>query len=319
MKDTIFNGILITLFIIIMFGPTLKMICSEPRNFSSIEKRFLAQFPSPPERLNQFSDYFSKIDAYINDHFGYRDFLIYRYQRELRKMFNIIGNDIPVYKGLNNWLYYTQSNMFLDFTGHDILSDRELITWVDSYEKKVAWLKNQGIEYLFIVPPNKQSIYPEFVSDNWETIRGASRLAQLRKAYAWIDKKELLNFSAILSEKKKDHALYYKSDTHWTAYGAYQAYLAIADKIEQKFPDVSFRKKFAIATHKKRYCEKNSEKCGDLTNMLLDHAPFEESFSAFFPFKRYAKKTNQGYFQKRHFFRRNPVCISHVRDTGEGW
>ena len=122
--------------------------------------------------------------------------------------------------------------MLKDFAGKNKLSPNDLEKWVDSYNSKEKWLNEQGIQYLLIVPPNKQSVYPEFVSKNWKEIKGSSRLDQLRTHHPEINSSALLNLSSILISKKSQEPLYLQSDTHWTSYGAYLAYLAIAQKIE---------------------------------------------------------------------------------------
>ena len=45
----------------------------------SRENRNLAQWPRSPEGLNDFRDYPRQLDAYLEDHFGLRDFLVDTY------------------------------------------------------------------------------------------------------------------------------------------------------------------------------------------------------------------------------------------------
>ena len=280
----VYNVLLICLFIGLISAPAIKMLSSERSLFSFSEKRPLASFPLFPESLSQADLFFSELGTYLNDHFGFRDLFIYRYQREVRKRFGLAGSDSNSYQGLDNWFYFGHTEMLLDFAGKRHLSDAQMKRWVNKYKAKKQWLEQQGIEYLLVVTPDKESIYPEFVMDSWQELQGKSKLRQLLEAYPEIGDTELLDLATSLKEQKEE-PLFYKSDTHWTPVGAYAAYLLIAEKIEQKFPSTSFRKDFTFSKLLTRQCSSEEDQCGDLTRMLLDFDPFEESFRTLSKFK----------------------------------
>lgn len=281
----LYNLLLICLFIGLLSAPAIKMLSSEKSLFSFTEKRPLASFPPYPESLSQTDIFFSELGTYLNDHFGFRDFFIHRYQRELRKRFGTAGIESNLYQGLDNWFYFGHTEMLLDFAGKKYLSDAEMKRWVNKYKVKKRWLEQQGIQYLLIVSPNKESVYPEFVMDSWQEFRGKSKLRQLLEAYPEVGDSELLDLATPLKQQKHE-PVFYKSDTHWTPAGAYAAYLLIAEKIEQKFPSVSFKKNFTFSDLQTRRCGPGENRCGDLTRMLLDFEPFEESFRKLSQFKR---------------------------------
>ena len=268
---------LIVLFLAIITIPALKMTVSKKSHYSFTEKRPLSTYPAFPESLMNIDDYFSLVGTYLEDHFGFRDFLIYRYQREVRKRFNITAEVTNTHQGREDWYFLGQSELLLDFAGKRPVSEIRIESWKEKYEAKRQWLADRGIEYLLVIPPNKQSVYPEFMMDSWHEFRGTSRLQQLQAAYPAINNRELLDLATPLM-KQKHESLYYQSDTHWTEYGAYQAYLLIADKIEQLFPSIEFRKDFTFTAEKNRSCAVSENQCGDLTKMLLDFQPFTESF-----------------------------------------
>jgi len=274
---TIYNFLLICLFIGLLSAPAIKMFGSDKSLFSFSEKRPLASFPPYPQSLFQADLFFSELGIYLDDHFGYRDFFIYRYQRELRKRFGLAGNDSNLYQGLANWFYFGHTEMLLDFAGRQRLSDTEMKRWMNRYNRKKLWLAEQGIQYLLVIPPDKESVYPEFVMESWQELSGKSKLQQLMAAYPELAEKELVDLATPL-KKQKNEPVFFKSDTHWTPVGAYTAYLLIADKIEQKFPAVSFKKDFTFSDLSVRRCTPRENRCGDLTRMLLDFEPFEETF-----------------------------------------
>lgn len=278
--DNIFERIKIGLFIVIIFAPCLYMVCGQKAVFSYTEKRKLATFPPLPVSFAKLQGYFSGIDTYLNDHFGFREWMVYRYQREVRKRFADVEIHSKVMQGTDNWYFFTGHRMLEDFTGKNLRTDDDLSEWLEVYRAKKNWLEQQGIQYLLIVPPNKLSIYGEFVGEPWLAQRGETRFSQLKRTMQENDNSTFLDLTPILSSKAREEYVFFKSDTHWTPYGAYLGYLAIAEKIESLFPGSRFKKDFTVSNTRSRTCDKKENNCGDLTTMLLDHDTFTESYRA---------------------------------------
>lgn len=273
----VFHWLLLGVFFFAIFAPATQMILGDSNTYSFTEKRLLASFPKTPKTLSQTPEFTSSLDSYFDDHFGFREWFVFRYQRESRKHFNTIEK-AQVIVGLNDWYYFTGSNILQDYSGKDPLSDEELSSWVKSYRDKKKWLKSKDIHYLFVAPPNKHTIYPEFVMEDWYRVQGKTRLQQLREVLTKNDKDTFIDLAPVLTAKKDDDILFYKSDTHWTDYGAYLGYQTLVQKLETIFPKSSFKKDFTFTNAVTRTCDKKVRSCGDLTRMLLDFKPFEESF-----------------------------------------
>lgn len=244
----VFQRILIVMFFIIIFTPCVPMILGEKTLISVVEKRALAEFPSVPESYSQVQHFFPEMEQYLNDHFGFREWMIYRYQREVRKRFDQASNVTEVIKGVDNWSFFTGNDMLEDFTGRNLLSDGDLNEWVQSYREKKKWLEDKGIRYLFVVAPNKMSIYSKYVGAPWVDNQGMGRLTQIiKKQLSDTDNSTLLDLTPFLRKMNHLDTLYFKSDTHWTSYGAFLAYQAIADKIESILPDTRFKRDFSMS------------------------------------------------------------------------
>jgi hypothetical protein len=138
-------------------------------------------------------------------------------------------------------LFFTFSNLIDDFVGADPFTQEELEIWRSNLEHKRDWLAKHGIRYLFVVAPNKQTIYPEYLPDYLQKERGQSRLQQLMAYLKTHSDVSILDLSATLTEEKKRHRVYYMTDTHWNDNGAYTAYRAIMDRVGQWFPTVSLK------------------------------------------------------------------------------
>ncbi len=278
MLHIIFQRVNIALFFLVIFSPCLVMLLGQKTVFSYTEKRSLATFPSPPANVPQVRQFFSDVDSYLDDHFGFREWMVYRYQREIRKRFADVGTLTKVMKGADNWYFFTGDGMLEDFTGRDLLSKNELSKWMEDFRAKRQWLENQSIRYLFIVPPNKITIYGELLGEPWVSKKGRTRLSQIKNALEKSDYASFLDVSPSLILQKDNESLFFKSDTHWTDYGAYLGYLSIADKIDSMFEGSRFKRGFTFSKTLTRRCDKGESNCGDLTNMVLDFEPFEESF-----------------------------------------
>jgi alginate O-acetyltransferase complex protein AlgJ len=297
--NIIFQKINITIFFVVIFSPCLWMICDQKTVFSFTEKRQLASFPPIPGSFFQAQKFFSDMDNYLNDHFGFREWMVYRYQREIRKRFSDVERLTKVLKGIDNWYFYTGDSLLnsilKDFTGKRLLSDNELREWVEAYRVKQSWLEKQGIQYLFIVPPNKMTVHGEFLGEPWIGQKGRTRFSQIKSILQESDKSTLLDLSPTLITKRHDESLYFKSDTHWTQYGAYLGYLAIAEKMESLFTSSRFKRDFTFSKTITRTCEKKKNNCGDLSNMILDYDSFDESFKVVDEFSSCAASQNFDY------------------------
>lgn len=273
-----FNIITIAVFFSIIFAPCTWMIYGPETVFSYTEKRQLAVFPQFPDNLSGIRKFFSDTDSYLNDHFGFREWMVYRYQREVKKRFDDVERITKVMKGLNNWYFFTGDSMLKDFAGRHLRRDSKLNEWLAAYRAKQRWIEKQGIRYLLITPPNKMTVYGELLGDPWISQRGLTRLSQLKNSMQESDKSTFLDLSPSLIGNAEGENLYFKSDTHWTQYGAYIGYLAIAERLESLFPSTRFKRDFTFSKTMTRTCEKEKNNCGDLTTMVLDYDRFQESF-----------------------------------------
>jgi hypothetical protein len=146
--------------------------------------------------------------------------------------------------GKDGWYFYTGDNLQEDFMGLLPLKEQQLKTWKIDFVHKRDWLAARGIHYLFVVVPNKQSIYPEYLPDFVQKAKGETRLEQLIN-YLKKDKDvHILDLTPVLRNAKHTGRLYGKTDTHWNFYGAFLGYQAIMRQISRWFPKEHFRNTF---------------------------------------------------------------------------
>jgi hypothetical protein len=227
------------LFLAALFGPLLLWGVQKEQYYSETEKRELRPFPSLADQ-DSIRGLFQAFDGYFQDHFGLREWLIHRYQRETSKRFGLSGTPLVV-DGSQGWLFYAGDGILEDLKGRTLLDPGEEERFGRILERKKNWLNGRGIRYIFMVAPNKQSIYPEFLPRHYRQARGKTRLDHLLgsgKADGLLDVREEL------LDNKKNVRLYDKSDTHWNYHGALVAYQALMKRVEQLFPGFRPRQDF---------------------------------------------------------------------------
>jgi hypothetical protein len=241
---TIANILLIVLFCIFLCSSALVMISSDKSVSSDDEKRRLATLPPIPQSVGQLRGFFKGLDDYFNDHFGFREHYIHRYHRELQKRFNISAVHERVIQGLDGWFFYNRFNQLEDFFGMNPLPGSLLDAWFADLRQRQKWVESQGIYYLYMPIPNKQSIYPEQVMDGGKIKKGTSRFEQFLEKIDYMLPEFMVDLFSLLDPEQHERRLYYKTDTHWTQYGGYLAYLELMQKIKKRFPNQEFRTEF---------------------------------------------------------------------------
>lgn len=191
------------------------------------EDRSIASLPSVPHSIPALYHYFSELSRFLDDHFGLRAQAI-----DLRGKLGFWWLDDPlsseVFAGRDHWLFMAGDREFADVLHSDPLSQAALRQWREGIEARRSWLAARGIRYLFVLAPDKRSIYPEMLPP----VRprpGPTRREQLDQAMA--GQEAFLDLTDALRAHKSDGQLYYKWDTHWNWLGTYYGYGAVAQRL----------------------------------------------------------------------------------------
>ena len=236
--------------------------------WSEAEKRSLALFPPLPSTPGEITIFFKAVDEYLNDHFGFRDFYISRYNRELDKWFHIASASSKVIKGLDGWYFLNNFNLLQDFLGLVPLTKEQLQAWLARQQEKQTWLQQRGIRYLYMAVPNKQTIYPQFLMEEALSKKGTTRFEQLRMIAGDHLPDYMIDLHQVLRPELFEKPLYYKNDSHWNQFGAYVAFRAIMQRISAWFPQQDFVTEFPFGPDVTGIGG-NIGLGGDLTMMLM--------------------------------------------------
>ena len=236
--------IIIFIFLLSIYLPFIGSFFQKDETRSSVENRNFAKLPSFPQSLTSIGHYPERFNAYYSDNFGFRDILTQAYFKITDKHVSKTPFDDVTF-GKNDWLflgsikpgYDRYDDPIGDAINRNLFTQKELVNFAQSIMKINSWLKDRGIEYLYIIAPNKHTIYFEYLPEYISKIGLESSTDQLVNYLLEHTDVNVLDLRQPLIEEKKKHQVYFKTDTHWNHYGANVAQYEILKKISNFFPN----------------------------------------------------------------------------------
>ncbi|CAM2058872.1 alginate O-acetyltransferase complex protein AlgJ [Desulfovibrionales bacterium] len=220
------QALVVLLFLVMLVFPFLG-----PRlginELSSSEKRTLAALPAWPADFKSLISWPQTFENYYNDNFGLRTNYIIGHNYLKAKLLGISPSKKVIF-GRNGW-------MFLDASVHSwragtLFTSFEMELWKLKIEAKRDWLAAKKITYLFVVAPNKSTIYSEYLPQAQTRIHVQSRCEQLKAYLKTHSDVPFLDLAEPLIAAKPQK-LYYLTNTHWNDTGCYVAYRAIMEAL----------------------------------------------------------------------------------------
>ncbi|MDB6124804.1 MAG: hypothetical protein JWQ71_3797 [Pedosphaera sp.] len=253
--------VLIIGFIGLLWIPTLDSFFDLDQAPVPNENRAPAKYPSFNSSLDGIRNYFSGLESYFNDHFGFRKQLIRWNHRWKHTFFNQSSPSVVI-TGRDGWLYYSGERMIENYRGMSKFEPKELQEWKSLLESRRDWLAKRGIRYLFVIPPNKDSIYPEYLPDWITKVHPATKLDQFVAYMKTNSTVEVLDLRPVLLDAKTNCPVYLVTDTHWNFYGGFVAHQELIRTLSRQMPGL---KPLSIDLFEKKL---HDEKGGDLTRLL---------------------------------------------------
>jgi hypothetical protein len=193
------------------------------------------EFSLDPVALYKFP---AAYESYFKDTFGLRDVLLRWHTRQSLELFDT-SPTTQVLLGKDGWYFYTGNDSVRALRGLIPFSEDELESWKTGLEARRDWLRAQGIDYLFVIAPNKETVYPDYLPDSLTQI-GPTRFDQLADYMKRNSDLEFLDmraaFAAARPEDKPSSHLYLEEGTHWNARGVLVAYREILDRLARFDP-----------------------------------------------------------------------------------
>ena len=216
--------------IVILF--TVIDIINSPKEFSELENRNLSQIPILSLESYIDTSFSSDYEKYINDQFFLRDKWIDLKSRIEYLLGKRENNDIIF--GKDNYLF----KKFTTFNDEMLKNNlNSIITFTNNYNKEVD----------FFIIPNSYAIYDELTPRYLPLVDQLSLINSIN-SYLSLKSNDHINTINVAEEllKNKDDYIYYKTDHHWTSYGAYLAYLTYMDYLGLEIVDINNLEKITI-------------------------------------------------------------------------
>ena len=147
-----------------------------------------------------------------------------------------------VMAGKEHWLFLAQDgtarNVIEDARSLDGLPEESLSLLATELERRRAWLSARGIRYLVFLTPNKNSVYPEKLPEALRPLRAESHMTQFVTYVRDHTKVDIVDTTPGLVEEKRHNQVFYITDSHWNAHGAFAAYRQILKPLVRDFPAI---------------------------------------------------------------------------------
>ncbi len=201
------NLVLTVGFCLLLAGMQAAFWLLPKQSFSENEKRVLQEVPSFSLSSLWSGRWFQSMDSYFSDHFAGRDFWVgmHAYANQLEGL-NAAGE---IYRGKDGWLLHRPVE------AGDIW-EQNLQTLSDFAEQ------HHNLTMLCI--PTTGAVMTDKLPALHDRYPDQDLLAALQQScdgMQWVDLLPML-------AENKDAGVYYRTDHHWTSYGAYLGYCALA-------------------------------------------------------------------------------------------
>jgi hypothetical protein len=248
------RAVIIFIFLAVIASPVAGWV-SGLRTGTS-EKRTLSALPELSLKSILAGSFYKGFEKFHDDRFPFRGWIIKAKNWVDYRMFRA-SPSADVHIGRDGWLFYVPS--LPDYIKEDCAEREKMKRLAKDLQELEQRVESTGRGFLFVVVPNKSTIYPEYVALERSSVGcGRSRLELLIEAFAEHPVKNYLLLEEALEEAKDDNLLYHKTDTHWNIHGARVASGAILERL-------------APLTWTKRMPEvkvKAEKKDGDLADMI---------------------------------------------------
>lgn len=219
-KVDIYSKLLVWVFLGILSLPSLLFLLPVETTSRFIdEKRRLSPLPAISLIPNQIQEFPRGFEHYFDDHFQLRDYLILGNNYLKHKLWKRSSNQ-KVVMGSGGWLFWGGDHELEDYLTLKPFTLEELQARQRVLESKRDWLARRGIRYMFVIPPNKESIYPEFMPKNYQAMHGRSRLDQFVAYMEQHSDVDIIDLRQVLRAAKADYQVYFRLDSHWNEMGS---------------------------------------------------------------------------------------------------
>lgn len=203
------------LFLIAMPILTFIYMPKEAKPFSENENKYLAGFPSLSLKTYKNGTFMTDFDDWLSDRFFAREnWIVFKNK-----------TDMAIGKDEINGVFIRNNMMMQVWKDYDEELLQKNIKAINKFIEN-----HPGIDPYFMLVPNAQEIYSddlpnhavvgsqkEFIDNFYDSLTGFNGTIDV--------------YSALAEAKKEDSYIYYRTDHHWTSYGAYLGYKSASEML----------------------------------------------------------------------------------------
>jgi len=254
--------ILMALFVL----PLLGHLITADDEVSAVENR---QLQSRPAWTGNWVNFQQSSDRYLNDQFGFRSVGIHINNRLTLKF----EGELPlVILGQDDWLFLAEAKIWESYQGKNFDAVK-VENWLDKLALLKSDIEKTGAAFYAMVPPNKARIYPEYAPYKYGAPAEHFQAELLKHDRA--SSLHLLDVMQPILAEKPNGPVYYRTDTHWTLQGAFQAYKTLLEAYTATGATVP------VLTQNQLITKKTKAREGDLFRLFAKPGFAPESLNSF--------------------------------------
>lgn len=213
------------LFGLLLALPLMAMVLAPTaRSVDRRELRPVAAWPALPGGRGDWRRLPSRIDAYLADHFGFREQLLLA---EARISQGILKNGSDqVLFGRDGWLFYRLEGNLKQAAGLLLRRDNVAET-ADTLASIARTVEARGARFLVAIPPSSATIYGDLLP-KWARNRGRETEYDLLLAALAARGVTAVDLRPHLRDVTRIAQTYSRYDTHWNPRGALEAFNVVA-------------------------------------------------------------------------------------------
>jgi len=252
-----YKYIYLMIFLLVSLAPAALFACNyfgenhssiseilDNKSSENIEKTETVDFPLLINEQGINTAFDDECEAWLNQNIPYRGNLVTGINAVMSDFLREPTSNVIT--GSGGWIY--SSETVGDYIDTNTLSDEDIQRIGITLSLIQERVEKGGSSFLFAPVPNKNTIYPEYMSVRY--VKADEN--NLERLYGELDDTGVsyVNLKAGLLEKKESGThgrLYYKRDTHWTVLGAKTGYECMMGRLDRE--PVSYDGDVATAEH----------------------------------------------------------------------
>lgn len=226
--------IFVTIFLLLVSGPMIVGIIEPDLKVSPAEKRQLTTLPDY-QKTERIADYFNGLSAYVDDHFGFREFLIRNYNAGVLALGESPTDNVIA--GKNGWHFYKAIDPLTIASLDPEEIKTNLVTRSRFIAQRSQIAEQNNVHYIFTVIPNKMSVYDEHLPPKYKLTKLVVSYDLFASELRKLNSKSLFDLFPVIRQLRdsESHSLYFKNDTHWNPIGAFHSAKNLLERSDSFF------------------------------------------------------------------------------------